>query len=137
MFRVSTVHAASRMASKVLTAYQPYIEFGFGSSPLSVIFFLPRFLYFILSVHAYPQASLDRSKFQMIRYLNLISSSKFIIFHIRNIQRNGIIHFRLQSISTIRITKPSVHVVRMFLQIFLPQFMTWMIAGNGEDGSCI
>ncbi|KAG8646365.1 zeaxanthin epoxidase, chloroplastic isoform X2 [Manihot esculenta] len=67
MFRVSTVHAASRMASKVLTAYQPYIEFGFGSSPLSVIFFLPRFLYLILSVHAYPQASLDRCKFQMIR----------------------------------------------------------------------
>ncbi|XP_057991631.1 zeaxanthin epoxidase, chloroplastic isoform X2 [Hevea brasiliensis] len=70
MFRVSTVHAASRMASKVLTAYQPYIEFGFGSAPLS-------------------------------------------------------------SLSTIRITKPSVHLARLLLQLFLPQFMTWMIAGDG------
>uniref|UniRef100_A0A6N2KKX0 FAD-binding domain-containing protein n=1 Tax=Salix viminalis TaxID=40686 RepID=A0A6N2KKX0_SALVM len=28
MFRISTVHAASRMASKSLTAYRPYLEFG-------------------------------------------------------------------------------------------------------------
>ncbi|CAK7331785.1 unnamed protein product [Dovyalis caffra] len=36
MFRISTVHATSRMASKVLTAYRPYMEFGSG--PLSVSF---------------------------------------------------------------------------------------------------
>ncbi|KAK1552769.1 hypothetical protein Q3G72_023201 [Acer saccharum] len=33
-FRVSTVHAASRMASKMLASYQPYIELG--SSPLRI-----------------------------------------------------------------------------------------------------
>ncbi|KDP20392.1 hypothetical protein JCGZ_05275 [Jatropha curcas] len=68
IFRVSTVHAASRMASKVLTSYQPYIYFRSG--PLS-------------------------------------------------------------GLSTTRITKPSLQVARILLQIFLPQFMTWMIAGYG------
>lgn len=68
MFRISTVHAASRMASKALTAYRPYMEFGSGS-------------------------------------LSYISSPK--------------------------ITKPSVLVVRAFLQIFMPQFMIWMMAGHG------
>ncbi|KAL3611053.1 hypothetical protein D5086_002073 [Populus alba] len=40
MFRVSTVHAASRMASKALTAYRPYMEFGSGS----LSFMLSQFL---------------------------------------------------------------------------------------------
>lgn len=35
MFRISTVHAASRMASKALTAYRPYMEFGSGSLSVS------------------------------------------------------------------------------------------------------
>ncbi|KAF8403897.1 hypothetical protein HHK36_012003 [Tetracentron sinense] len=35
MVRVSTVHAASRMASGLLTTYEPYLDFGSG--PLSVI----------------------------------------------------------------------------------------------------
>ncbi|XP_015584627.1 zeaxanthin epoxidase, chloroplastic isoform X2 [Ricinus communis] len=68
IFRVSMVHAASRMASKVLTTYQPYIHFQSG--PMS-------------------------------------------------------------HLSSRRITKPSVHVARLLLQIFLPQFMTWMIAAHG------
>lgn len=68
MFRVSTVHAASRMASKALTAYRPYMEFGSGS-------------------------------------LSFMSSPK--------------------------ITKPSALVVRAFLQILMPQFMIWMMAGHG------
>lgn len=68
MFRVSTVHAASRMASKSLTAYRPYVEFGSG--PLS-------------------------------------------------------------NISSPKIIKPSVHVVRAFLQFFMLRFMIWMMAGHG------
>ncbi|KAJ6299730.1 hypothetical protein OIU76_020668 [Salix suchowensis] len=68
MFRVSTVHAASRMASKSLTAYRPYLEFGSG--PLS-------------------------------------------------------------NMSSPKIIKPSVHVVRAFLQFFMLRFMIWMMAGHG------
>lgn len=68
MFRVGTVHTASRMASEVLAAYQPYMEFGFGPLP---------------------------------------------------------------GLSTLRITHPGIQVARMFLQVFLQQFMTWMISGHG------
>ncbi|XP_031274746.1 zeaxanthin epoxidase, chloroplastic-like [Pistacia vera] len=59
-FRVSIVHAASRMASKMLSTYRPYIEFGSG--PIS------------------------------------------------------------------RITNPTLHIARAFLQLCLPLFMTWIIA---------
>jgi zeaxanthin epoxidase len=68
MFRVSTVHAASRMASKMIDTYQPYMEFATG--PLS-------------------------------------------------------------HLSTLQIKHPSIHVARALLQFFLPQFLTWMIAGHG------
>ena len=40
LFRVSTIHTASRMASQVLAVYEPYIEFGFVPLPV-------RFLYLI------------------------------------------------------------------------------------------
>lgn len=41
MFRISTVHAASRMASKMIDTYQPYMEFSPG--PLSVSYLPPAF----------------------------------------------------------------------------------------------
>ncbi|XP_059651795.1 zeaxanthin epoxidase, chloroplastic-like isoform X2 [Cornus florida] len=65
MFRVSIVHAVSRMASKMIFFYQPYMEFGFG--PLHNLALVPH---------------------------------------------------------------PVIHVVRAFLQICLPQFMTWTITGH-------
>uniref|UniRef100_A0A5B6YJP3 FAD-binding domain-containing protein n=2 Tax=Davidia involucrata TaxID=16924 RepID=A0A5B6YJP3_DAVIN len=68
MFRVSTVHMMSRLASKMLSSYQPYMDFGSG--PLSYL-------------------------------------------------------------STLRMTHPAIHVIRVFLQMFLPQFMTWTIACHG------
>ncbi|KAL6981616.1 zeaxanthin epoxidase [Sarracenia purpurea var. burkii] len=68
MFRVSVVHTTSRMASKMLSSYQPYIDFGSG--PVS-------------------------------------------------------------HLSAWRITHPAIHVARILMQIFLPRYMTWMIAGHG------
>lgn len=68
MFRVRLVHTMSRMASKMLADYRPYMDFGSG--PLS-------------------------------------------------------------HLSTQRIRHPAIPIARVFLQIFFPQYMSWMIAGHG------
>lgn len=39
MFRVSVAHTMSRMASRMLADYRPYMDFGSG--PLSVSFVFP------------------------------------------------------------------------------------------------
>lgn len=68
MRRVSIVHLASRTASKLLSDYKPYLDFGYGTSS----------------------------------YL-----------------------------SSVRIKTPAIHIARVLLQLLLPRFMTWMIAGFG------
>lgn len=68
MVRVSVVHTMSRMASKMLASYRPFMDFGSG--PLS-------------------------------------------------------------HLSTWQLRHPAIPVARIFLQIFLPQYMIWMIAGHG------
>ncbi|XP_028067885.1 zeaxanthin epoxidase, chloroplastic-like [Camellia sinensis] len=68
MVRVNVVHTMSRMASKMLASYRPFMDFGSG--PLS-------------------------------------------------------------HLSTWQLRHPAIPVARIFLQIFLPQYMIWMIAGHG------
>ncbi|XAR63404.1 Zeaxanthin epoxidase [Bertholletia excelsa] len=68
MFRVQIVHAMSRMASKMLTSYQPYMDIRFGT---------------------------------------------------------------LSPLSTWRLKHPAIHVAQLIIQIFLPQYMVWMMTGHG------
>ncbi|XP_010257459.1 PREDICTED: zeaxanthin epoxidase, chloroplastic-like isoform X2 [Nelumbo nucifera] len=68
MFRVSVIHTLSRMASRMVTKYQPYLNFSPG--PLSFL-------------------------------------------------------------TTLRITHPAFHGVRLFSQLGMPQLMTWMLSGHG------
>ncbi|XP_058225178.1 zeaxanthin epoxidase, chloroplastic-like isoform X3 [Rhododendron vialii] len=68
MFRISVVHTMSRMASRMLAEYRPYVDFGSG--PLS-------------------------------------------------------------HLSDWQIKHPAIPIARVFMQAFLPQVMSWMIAGHG------
>ncbi|KAK9987260.1 hypothetical protein SO802_032211 [Lithocarpus litseifolius] len=105
MFRVSAVHAATRMASNMLAAYLPYMEFA-PAGPLFVSF--SSMLFTSITLLCFPVFEVE---------LKLNSCSSFL----------------LQHLPTLRIKNPLFEGARALLQFCLPHLVIWMMAGHGYE----